>query len=105
MFHCHNLRHEDHEMMRAFRLLPTAQGKTATTGYVGNTTFVQSGTLYDMYADPRYGPASAVPTSQAPSLATTSSANAYLQNVLAKRLYRCGGAAEWPERPSADSSM
>ena len=36
MFHCHNLVHEDHTMMRAFNVTSTAQGRNAANA-IGDT--------------------------------------------------------------------
>ncbi|GLC39075.1 hypothetical protein PLESTB_000010300 [Pleodorina starrii] len=62
MFHCHNLIHEDYEMMRSFRVVRTESGRTNSTALPMQfePTLVQNlNILYDLYDDPvnpNYGP-------------------------------------------------
>lgn len=46
MFHCHNLVHEDYEMMRSFNVTKAEEGRRASTAFTPTFAFVQ-GTLYD----------------------------------------------------------
>ncbi len=84
MFHCHNLIHEDNDMMRAFRLVNSTQGMTASTA----TQFVVN-PLYNivygnfMYADPMLGETAAKPTSSVARLNL-----AFVNATLNKNMYR-----------------
>jgi FtsP/CotA-like multicopper oxidase with cupredoxin domain len=85
MFHCHNLRHEDNDMMRAYRVIDTnaslASGNT-------NDQFVLnelSNIIYSnyKYADPMLGETAASPTASRPAFD-----QAYIEKTLESNLYR-----------------
>lgn len=85
MFHCHNLIHEDNDMMRAMKVINTNLGKTASTAsrpFVINRLY---GLVYNnfKYADPMLGETSAKPSSQVRTLT-----QAYVNQTLGKNLYR-----------------
>ncbi|KAG2491600.1 hypothetical protein HYH03_010165 [Edaphochlamys debaryana] len=71
MFHCHNLVHEDTEMMRSYNVGPTNTGRTASTALAmqGNPQVITSmNVVYDLYKDPVYPPALWKPTASLTSL-------------------------------------
>lgn len=84
MFHCHNLMHEDNDMMRAMHMVNAEEGKTASTAsqFVANPiTKIIYGNY--QYADPMLGETAGVPFAQRPSLTSE-----YAKTVLDKNLYR-----------------
>lgn len=85
MFHCHNLRHEDDDMMRAYRVTDTNMGLAS-----GNTNdqFVLNklnNVIYSnyKYADPMLGETAASPTASRPAFDQT-----YVEQTLDANLYR-----------------
>ncbi|KAG2440741.1 hypothetical protein HXX76_003598 [Chlamydomonas incerta] len=98
MFHCHNLMHEDFEMMRSFRVVPTPGSRTAATALPmqSDPTIVQSlNVVYDLYNDPAYAPASARPSAgltplRAASAATTAALSFPTDNGLYRIYYPNG---------------
>lgn len=85
MFHCHNLIHEDRDMMRAMKVIDTNLGKTASTAsrpFIINRLY---GLVYGnfKYADPMLGETSAKPSSQVRTLTAQ-----YVTQTLGKNLYR-----------------
>ncbi|KAG2435978.1 hypothetical protein HYH02_011691 [Chlamydomonas schloesseri] len=58
MFHCHNLVHEDFEMMRSYSVDHTAGSKTASTALpmqnLEPTLLTTQNVIYDLYNDPVY---------------------------------------------------
>ncbi|KAG2484026.1 hypothetical protein HYH03_017116 [Edaphochlamys debaryana] len=102
MFHCHNLVHEDFEMMRSYSVGPSASGRMASTALpiqgipeLLNSTDV----LYDLYKDPVYPPARARPTAgltsliKNPGVATTDAALRFPTTQGLYRIFYPGGAA------------
>ncbi|KAG2484027.1 hypothetical protein HYH03_017117 [Edaphochlamys debaryana] len=101
MFHCHNLVHEDFEMMRSYNVGPSASGRTSSTALpmqgvpeLLNTMNV----LYDLYKDPVHPPALWKPTSSLTSLKNRGAAatDAALRFPISQGLYRMfypGGAS------------
>ena len=84
MFHCHNLIHEDSDMMRAMRIT----GDTNTKNYKSSEKFIFNplhNIIYNNwnYPDPMYGNTSAKPQNLVIPFSTT-----YFQNTLDKNLYR-----------------
>jgi FtsP/CotA-like multicopper oxidase with cupredoxin domain len=84
MFHCHNLIHEDNDMMRAYKIIHSHMGKTAHTAepFVINKLY---GIVYNNwnYDDPMLGETAAKPASQTRSLSRIA-----VSNILSKNLYR-----------------
>jgi FtsP/CotA-like multicopper oxidase with cupredoxin domain len=84
MFHCHNLIHEDNDMLRAFHMVGSEQGKTANTAarFIANPV---NHIIYGnyQYADPMFGDTAAKPTVTVPVLN-----QAFTQQTLDKNLYR-----------------
>ena len=84
MFHCHNLIHEDNDMLRAFHMVNGEEGKNAVTA---NKFIVNP--LYNIvygnykYADPMLGETAAKPTSSVAALDA-----AFVTETLNKNLYR-----------------
>lgn len=84
MFHCHNLIHEDNDMMRAMRI----NNNNNTKNYISSEKFLFN-PLYNIiynnwkYDDPMYGDTAAKPSN---SVSTFNSI--YFNNVLNKNLYR-----------------
>ncbi|KAG2437396.1 hypothetical protein HXX76_006048 [Chlamydomonas incerta] len=77
MFHCHNLMHEDFEMMRSFSVMPTPGSRTASTALPmqSNPTIIQTlNYVYDLYDDPAYAAAGPKPTSTVTALRTPGAA-------------------------------
>ncbi|KAG2440724.1 hypothetical protein HXX76_003581 [Chlamydomonas incerta] len=73
MFHCHNLMHEDFEMMRSLHVMPTSGSRTADTALPmqSDPTIVQTlNYVYDLYNDPVYPAAGPKPTSSLTPLRT-----------------------------------
>lgn len=83
MFHCHNLIHEDDDMMRAFRVIDTEQGLTAPTEPFIRNTFSKIVYSNWKYIDPMLTELAAKPTSLMPELNP-----AYMQTILNINLYR-----------------
>jgi len=84
MFHCHNLIHEDNDMLRAFHMVDGNMGKTADTA----TQFIQNplvNIIYSnyAYADPMYGETAAKPTVDKPVITKE-----FVRETLNKNLYR-----------------
>ncbi|UJR17736.1 hypothetical protein I4U23_004634 [Adineta vaga] len=84
MFHCHNLIHEDDDMMRAFRIIDTEKGRTPSTAQ----PFVLNGFAKIVYSnwkyiDPMLTDTAAKPTSLMPTFDS-----AYVQNMLEINIYR-----------------
>ena len=70
MFHCHNLVHEDHEMMRSFMVGEFNGSRTESTVYEP-VIFTVDNVLYDSYKDywnPMLKKALAKPTEEVPPL-------------------------------------
>lgn len=84
MFHCHNLIHEDDDMMRAFRVNSTKFGLNAPTA-AQFTRNALTNIIYDSfeYSDPTLPAVSAKPTALMPTYDT-----AYKHLILNKNLYR-----------------
>jgi FtsP/CotA-like multicopper oxidase with cupredoxin domain len=84
MFHCHNLIHEDNDMMRAMQVIDSSAGKSADTAapFIVNRLFNLVYNNYK-YADPMLGETAAKPSSQARTLTVS-----YLNQTLHKNLYR-----------------
>ena len=84
MFHCHNLIHEDNDMMRAFRVMQSEGGKNAITAqpFIINPL---NNIIYNnwKYADPMLGE-----TSAKLSTNVTVFDRDYLNDTLSKNLYR-----------------
>lgn len=84
MFHCHNLIHEDNDMMRAFRITHSHMGKNGASAqrFIINPLY---GIVYNNwnYADPMLGETAAKPASQMRALSTSA-----VTNILSKNLYR-----------------
>ncbi len=84
MFHCHNLIHEDNDMLRAFKVVDSKMGMTASTAnqYVANPL---NSIIYSnyAYADPMYSAVAATPSTTAPSLtdALTNAVNANVYRI------------------------
>ncbi|KAG2484028.1 hypothetical protein HYH03_017118 [Edaphochlamys debaryana] len=101
MFHCHNLVHEDFEMMRSYNIGPHASGRTASTALPMQSSpeLIQTmNVLYDLYNDPMYKPALWKPTSSLTSLKNrgAASTNDALRFPITEGLYRMfypGGAS------------
>jgi FtsP/CotA-like multicopper oxidase with cupredoxin domain len=85
MFHCHNLIHEDNDMMRAMRMI----NSTMTTKNPNSAQPFLINRLYNLvynnwkYEDPMLGETAARPSSQVRSMTL-----AYLNSTLYKNLYR-----------------
>ncbi|KAG2484888.1 hypothetical protein HYH03_016369 [Edaphochlamys debaryana] len=102
MFHCHNLVHEDFEMMRSYNVIAPG-GRTASTALPmqGNPTLISNANvLYDLYKDPVYPNATARATAGLVSLKTAGAATtAALTFPITQGLYRMfypGGSAGEP---------
>jgi hypothetical protein len=84
MFHCHNLIHEDNDMMRAIRVTDTNVGKTAASAqpFVINRFF---NLIYSnfRYADPNFAEVSAKPSRTARTMTF-----AYVNQTVHKNFYR-----------------
>lgn len=84
MFHCHNLIHEDRDMMRAMRITDSNLGKNVDTArpFIINRLH---NLIYNnwLYADPMLGETAAKPSSQARTMT-----DAYVNQMLGKNLYR-----------------
>eukprot|EP00198_Chlamydomonas_reinhardtii_P001096 XP_001690431.1 predicted protein [Chlamydomonas reinhardtii] len=99
MFHCHNLMHEDFEMMRSFHVVPTPGSRTAATALPlqAQPSIVQNlNVVYDLYDDPVYGPARPRPSAgltplRVPSVQTTAALSFPIDNAL-YRIYYPNGA-------------
>lgn len=84
MFHCHNLIHEDNDMMRAMRI----NNNNNTKNYISSEPFIFN-PLYNIiynnwnYDDPLYGETSAKPSKLVNVFNST-----YFNNILNKNLYR-----------------
>lgn len=83
MFHCHNLIHEDNDMMRAMSI-----GKSSGINAITSAKYIEN-PLYNIiynnwaYADPLYGETSAKPSNTVPVFN-----HDYYVNILNKNLYR-----------------
>lgn len=85
MFHCHNLIHEDNDMMRAMSIInPANTTKNPLTAQKFIVNRLHN-LIYNnwIYADPMLGNTSAKPSSQVRTLTT-----AYINQTLNKNLYR-----------------
>ena len=84
MFHCHNLQHEDNDMMRAMHIGDSEEGKTAETAqkFIANPLYKIVYGNYK-YADPMLGETAAKPTSSVAALDA-----AFVTETLNKNLYR-----------------
>lgn len=85
MFHCHNLIHEDNDMMRAMSIVDSA---TTTKNPLSARPFLINrlyGLVYNnwKYADPMLGETAAKPSAKARTMTT-----AYVSQMLSKNLYR-----------------
>lgn len=85
MFHCHNLIHEDNDMMRAMQMIDvssTTKNPTSAQPFIINRLY---GLVYNnwKYADPMLGETAAKPSSQVRTLT-----DSYVNQVLYKNLYR-----------------
>lgn len=85
MFHCHNLIHEDKDMMRAMQVInpsETTKNPTSAQPFIINRLY---NLVYNnwKYADPMLGETAAKPSAQARTLTT-----AYVNQTLGKNLYR-----------------
>jgi FtsP/CotA-like multicopper oxidase with cupredoxin domain len=85
MFHCHNLIHEDNDMMRAMRMIdPSLTTKNPLTAkpFIINRLH---NLIYNnwIYEDPMLGETAAKPSSQARTMTSS-----YVSQVLSKNLYR-----------------
>jgi hypothetical protein len=84
MFHCHNLIHEDNDMMRAMRIMDSGKnsGQSSAQQYILNPLFK---IIYNnwKYADPMLGETSAKPSSTVSQYSLT-----YANEMLNKNLYR-----------------
>ena len=93
MFHCHNLMHEDFEMMRSFHVMPTPGSRTASTALPmqSDPTIVTTlNYVYDLYDDPVYPAAGPKPTSTLTPLRTPSaSTTAALSMPIDRAIHRC----------------
>ncbi|KAG2440722.1 hypothetical protein HXX76_003579 [Chlamydomonas incerta] len=98
MFHCHNLMHEDFEMMRSFHVMPTNGSRTAGTALPmqSDPTIVQTlNYVYDLYDDPVYPAAYARPsaglsTLKSPSASTAASLKMPIQRAIYRIYYPYG---------------
>ena len=84
MFHCHNLIHEDNDMMRAMRIIDSEDGLTAPTAQ----PFILNNFANIVYSNWRFSnpllpETAARPTNKWPPLDST-----YLQNTLKANIYR-----------------
>jgi hypothetical protein len=84
MFHCHNLIHEDNDMMRAFHVTDSAGGKNALSAqpFIINPL---NNIIYNnwAYADPVLGETNAKQSSLMPTFNRT-----HFNKTLTKNLYR-----------------
>jgi FtsP/CotA-like multicopper oxidase with cupredoxin domain len=84
MFHCHNLIHEDNDMMRAFRVIDSKVGLNSVTSkpFVINKL---NNVIYNnwKYSDPLFGD-----TAAKPSKLVRTMSNSYVNLTLSKNLYR-----------------
>jgi len=84
MFHCHNLIHEDNDMMRAMHMVDGDKGLHSETAekFIGNSLHK---IIYNnwRYADPMLGETSAIPTSKAKKMTLS-----FINETLNKNLYR-----------------
>jgi FtsP/CotA-like multicopper oxidase with cupredoxin domain len=84
MFHCHNLIHEDNDMMRAMHIMDSGKnsGQSSAQQYILNPLFK---IIYNnwKYADPMLGETSAKPSSTVSQYSLT-----YANEMLNKNLYR-----------------
>lgn len=85
MFHCHNLRHEDNDMMRAYRVIDTNMGVASGNTNDQFVTNELSKVIYSnyKYADPMLGETAASPTASRPAFDQM-----YVQQTLDANLYR-----------------
>ena len=84
MFHCHNLIHEDNDMMRAMRLIDSQKGLIASTA----EPFILNGFANIVYSNWKYinpmlSETSPKPTNEIPSFSST-----YIQNMLMIHIYK-----------------
>lgn len=82
MFHCHNLIHEDNDMMRAMRITDNGKNKISSEKYILNPLH---NLIYNnwAYADPMYGNTSAKPSNMVQLFDLN-----YLNQTLYKNVYR-----------------
>lgn len=84
MFHCHNLIHEDNDMMRAFRVMnhKTSLNSATATPFIINKL---NNLVYNnwKYADPLFGD-----TAAKPSQLVRTMSDSYVNLTLSKNLYR-----------------
>lgn len=74
--HCHNLVHEDYEMMRSYNVTHSAGSRTASTALAQQSQpalLETNRVIYDNYDDPVYDRAYAKPSVKMPSLSTVAS--------------------------------
>eukprot|EP00198_Chlamydomonas_reinhardtii_P001276 XP_001690611.1 predicted protein [Chlamydomonas reinhardtii] len=98
MFHCHNLMHEDFEMMRSFHVMPTPGSRTASTALPmqSDPTIVTTlNYVYDLYDDPVYPAAGPKPTStltplRTPSASTTAALSMPIDRAIHRIYYPYG---------------
>ena len=85
MFHCHNLRHEDNEMMRSYdNAVRNDTVRLASAAFATAQQYPSGlGVLYDDYKNPLYGNAAAKPTGAWPALSLS-----YLRTVTSAAVYR-----------------
>ncbi|KAG2441979.1 hypothetical protein HYH02_009772 [Chlamydomonas schloesseri] len=98
MFHCHNLMHEDFEMMRSLHVMPTPGSRTAGTALpmqLDQTIVTNLNYVYDLYADPVYPAAGPKPTSsltplRTPGAATTAALSMPIDRAIHRIYYPYG---------------
>jgi FtsP/CotA-like multicopper oxidase with cupredoxin domain len=66
MFHCHNLRHEDNDMMRAYKVTQGGKNEPSAAQYLANPLVHIIYNNYE-YADPMYNDTAAKPSDQVPA--------------------------------------
>ena len=84
MFHCHNLMHEDNDMMRAMHVGDSEDGKTAETA----AKFVANPLNHIIYGNYKYADPMLGETAAKPSTSVATFDETYVQSVLEKNLYR-----------------
>ncbi len=85
MFHCHNLIHEDNDMLRAFHMVNANESHHnphSATAFIQNPLVNIIYSNY-AYADPMYGVTAAKPTTSVPKMSRE-----FVRLTLEKNLYR-----------------
>eukprot|EP00877_Chromochloris_zofingiensis_P011113 jgi/Chrzof1/6255/Cz17g17180.t1 len=80
MFHCHNLVHEDNDMMRAMRIVSGSQGRNKGTQFINNQAADVIYSNWD-YNNPLFGETSARPTDTWPLLGPQHAADTVNKNL------------------------